>query len=51
MGRKILLVVDMQNDFCHPNGSLYVEGAEKLSELINKEMTSGKYDMIWATQD
>lgn len=25
--RKILIVVDMQNDFCLESGSLYVKGA------------------------
>jgi nicotinamidase/pyrazinamidase len=25
----LLLIIDMQNDFCRPNGSLYVKGAEK----------------------
>ena len=50
--RRILLVIDMQNDFCHPEGSLYVKGAEKIIDPINKEMiVSGKYDQIWATQD
>lgn len=34
-GRTALLVVDVQNDFAHPSGSLYVEGAEKLVALIN----------------
>ena len=38
--RKIhLLVIDPQNDFCDPNGSLYVPGAEKdmsrLAKLID----------------
>lgn len=28
-GRRVLVVVDPQNDFCHPDGSLYVPGAEK----------------------
>ena len=27
-GGVALLVVDMQNDFCHPDGSLYAEGSE-----------------------
>lgn len=26
--RRLLLLVDMQVDFCHPNGALYVPGAE-----------------------
>ena len=41
--KTVLLVVDMQNDFCLPSGSLYVPGAEKdverLSRLIKEKMT------------
>lgn len=41
--KTVLLIVDMQNDFCLPSGSLYVPGAEKdverLSRLIKKKMT------------
>jgi len=51
MNRKILLVIDMQFDFCHPEGSLYIKDAEKLIIPIDKEMKSKKYDQIWATQD
>ena len=31
---KILIVVDYQFDFCHPDGALYIEGAEKLHDKI-----------------
>ena len=35
MGKKIhLLVIDPQNDFCDPNGSLYVKGAEDDMERL-----------------
>jgi len=34
-GRTALLVVDVQNDFAHPSGNLYVEGAEELVDPIN----------------
>ena len=41
--KTVLLIVDMQNDFCLPSGSLYVPGAEKdverLSRLIKKKTT------------
>jgi len=33
--RKALIVVDMQYDFVHKEGSLYVEDAEKIIEPIN----------------
>jgi nicotinamidase/pyrazinamidase len=32
--RKTLVVVDVQKDFYHPNGALYVKGAEVLPERI-----------------
>jgi nicotinamidase-related amidase len=45
MNNKILLlIIDMQNDFCQPDGSLYVKGAEKdvsrLSKFIRKNSES-----------
>lgn len=49
--KKVLLIVDYQNDFADPNGALYVKGAEKLLDFINKEIDSGKYDEIWACED
>ena len=36
--KTALLVVDMQNDFADPSGSLYVPGAEKIVEIINHEI-------------
>ncbi len=33
-----LLVVDVQNDFADPGGSLYVKGGEELVSLINREI-------------
>lgn len=36
--RKILVVVDVQKDFYHPNGALYVKGGETLPEKIAKIM-------------
>jgi nicotinamidase/pyrazinamidase len=33
-----LLVVDVQNDFADPNGSLYVKGGEEVVPLINREI-------------
>lgn len=34
--RTALIVVDVQNDFAHPNGSLHVPGGEELVEPINR---------------
>src|SRR4051812_20926017 len=33
-----LLVVDVQNDFADPNGSLYVRGGEQTLPFINSEI-------------
>lgn len=33
-----LIVVDVQNDFAHPNGSLYVRGAEEVVVNANREI-------------
>jgi nicotinamidase/pyrazinamidase len=48
-----LLVIDPQNDFCDPNGSLYVKGAEADMDRLAK-MTArlqGKLDDIHITLD
>jgi nicotinamidase-related amidase len=48
-----LLVIDPQNDFCNPNGSLYVPGAEedikRLANLVTR--MKGKLDDIHITLD
>ena len=36
--RTALIVVDVQNDFADPSGSLYVRGAEEIVPLIGAEM-------------
>ena len=49
----LLLIIDMQNDFCKPDGALYVKDAEKdisrLGTFIKKH--SDKLDHIILTQD
>jgi nicotinamidase/pyrazinamidase len=51
--KNLLLIVDMQNDFCKPAGALYVPGAEKdverLAQLISDK--SGEIHHIILTQD
>lgn len=54
MGRKMsLLIVDPQNDFCHPRGSLYVKGAEedmvRLSDVVRR--LKDRWDRIHVTMD
>ncbi|WP_137288012.1 cysteine hydrolase family protein [Natronorubrum halophilum] len=43
--RTALVVVDMQNGFCHPEGSLYAPGSEEVIEpiatLVERASTSG----------
>lgn len=47
---KILLVVDVQNDFC-PGGSLAVPDGATIVPVINKLMSEGSYDLVIATKD
>jgi nicotinamidase-related amidase len=48
---KVLIVVDFQNDFCTPNGKLFVPGSNKSEYLraINEAVSS--YDHVVFTQD
>jgi nicotinamidase/pyrazinamidase len=48
-----LLVVDVQNDFADPAGSLYVRGGEEVPPLVNREIerASGAGAMVVCTQD
>ena len=54
--KKILIVVDFQNDFCNPKGSLYVDGASMAKEAImkyirdNKDITSVLFTLDWHTK-
>lgn len=54
MKEKIeLIIIDPQNDFCDPNGSLYVPGAnddmQRVADLINR--AGDRYNDIHATLD
>ncbi|HEX9377037.1 MAG TPA: isochorismatase family protein, partial [Actinomycetota bacterium] len=40
--RTALLVVDVQNDFADPNGSLYVEGGEDVPAVVNEEVARAR---------
>jgi nicotinamidase/pyrazinamidase len=45
---KALIIVDVQNDFCH-GGALAVPEGDKIIPVINK--LSGKFERVVATQD
>jgi nicotinamidase/pyrazinamidase len=45
---KVLIVVDLQNDFC-PGGSLAVTDGDKIIPIVNKLL--GKFDLIIFTAD
>lgn len=54
MNAKILLlIIDMQNDFCTPKGSLYVPGSEKDASRLAKFISKNEevIDHIVLTQD
>jgi nicotinamidase/pyrazinamidase len=48
-----LLVVDVQNDFADPGGSLYVSGGEEVIPIINREIDLAKQAgaSVFYTQD
>ena len=48
MKNSVLLVIDVQNDFC-PDGSLAVHGGDEIVPLINK--LAGDYAHVVLTQD
>lgn len=48
MGKKALVLVDLQNDFC-PGGSLPVEEGDKVIPLANQ--LQSKFEVVVATQD
>lgn len=37
-----LVVVDVQNDFAHPEGNLYVRGGEEILPLISREIAAAR---------
>lgn len=47
---KVLLVVDVQRDFC-AGGALVVPQGEEVVPVINRMMRSGEFDLIIATRD
>lgn len=47
---KVLLIIDLQNDFC-PGGSLAVNEGDQLPAIINALIDSGEYDLVVASAD
>ena len=48
---KVLFIVDPQNDFVDPKGSLYVKGAEEAIDNICELLKSGGIDRVIVSQD
>lgn len=48
--KRVLLVVDCQNDFC-PGGNLAVKDGDKIVPGINDLIASGSFDILVFTQD
>ena len=51
MNKKVLVVVDYQNDFASPEGALYVPQGETIAERIQREINNDMYDAIVYTMD
>jgi nicotinamidase/pyrazinamidase len=51
--RTALVVVDVQNDFAHPEGSLYVKDAEAVIDAVNREVAAAHAAgaLVVTTQD
>lgn len=49
-GRRALIIVDMQNDFCL-GGPLAVDGAHEIISTINDLRSRGQFDLVVYTQD
>ncbi|GAB5366422.1 hypothetical protein AAMO2058_001142200 [Amorphochlora amoebiformis] len=48
---RALLIIDVQNDFCPPTGSLKVEDGDAVVPLVNKLRKDVKWDLICLSQD
>jgi len=46
-----LLIIDVQNDFCPPNGSLAVKDGDQAIPVINELRDAAKWDLIALTKD
>lgn len=50
---EVLVIVDMQKDFCYPQGTLYIKGVEKIFENTKKvvERARDRDIKVFFTQD
>lgn len=46
-----LIIVDCQNDFCQPDGSLYVKGADEVCAKIARMLLTTKFDNVFVAMD
>lgn len=51
MKMSALIVVDMQEDFCTPHGSLAIDEARELAPIINALLKRPEFAVKLATQD
>lgn len=49
--KAALAVIDMQEDFCEPRGSLAVKGGREVAQIINELMARPGFELIIATRD
>ena len=49
--RAALVIVDMQEDFCQPNGSLALDGGRELATTINELLDYPGFALKIATRD
>eukprot|EP00455_Lapot_gusevi_P003701 TRINITY_DN11491_c0_g1_i2.p1 TRINITY_DN11491_c0_g1~~TRINITY_DN11491_c0_g1_i2.p1 ORF type:complete len:274 (-),score=79.23 TRINITY_DN11491_c0_g1_i2:84-833(-) len=51
VGKTALLIIDVQSDFCPPEGSLAVDGALEALKIINELRRRANFDVFVLTQD
>lgn len=49
--RRALLLVDIQNDFLPPSGSLAVPQGDRILDPVRKLLTDARWDLVVASQD
>ena len=46
MKKIAVLIIDAQNDFCDPSGSLFVEGAVEDNQRLSKWINDNKKELV-----